>query len=292
MAMPEATGLFQRAILQSIVEGGELPTRAPYEQGTGAAVTAAVGCAGGNAEIAACLRALPASTLVSAVPGKIDVFPRIYSPIVDDRILKASPIDAIDARGHVHVAVMQGSNTDETAQQASQIGALPDEAAYRAAIAKVFGARADRVVAHYPPGADPRAAFVAATTDALHLCPARRFLHTLAGAQDQPVYRYLYAHAFEGDPALRAAGASHIFELPYLFHFRNAKYKPSAAELALSEQMIGYWVRFATTGDPNGDGAPTWPTLTRAADRFLRLDVSIAADAGVRTQACDFWDSP
>jgi len=33
-------------------------------------------------------------------------------------------------------------------------------------------------------------------------------------------------------------------------------YVPSAADLALSETMHRYWVSFAATGDPNGNGAP------------------------------------
>jgi len=290
LAAPDAAGLFQRAILQSIVEGGVLPARAAYEERTGAAVVAATGCAGEGADLVACLRALPASAIASALPGKIDVFPRIYTPIVDGHLLSASPIDAIAAGDHAHVPVLLGSNADETAQQAGSAGDLSDEAAYRAAIARVVGAaRADAVAARYPAGASPRAAFIAATTDGLHLCPARRLVRALAGAQAEPVYRYLYTHAFESDPALKAAGASHIFELPYLFAFRGARYQPTPDERALSDEMLGYWTRFAATGDPGG--AVAWPELSGAADRYLRLDTTIAAGAGVRTEACDFWDA-
>src|SRR5262249_60468854 len=136
------------------VEGGVLPTRAQYEQSTGARVAQAVGCGDmtmAPAQIASCLRDHSAADIVKAVPGKIDVFPRIYTPNVDGALLTASPIELIAAGKHARVAVVLGGNHDETAQQATQLGALADEAAYVAAIGKVFGAEhTAAIVAHYP----------------------------------------------------------------------------------------------------------------------------------------------
>ena len=34
---------------------------------------------------------------------------------------------------------------------------------------------------------------------------------------------------------------------------------PAEADRALSEAMMDYWVNFATRGDPNGPGLPSWP---------------------------------
>jgi para-nitrobenzyl esterase len=54
--------------------------------------------------------------------------------------------------------------------------------------------------------------------------------------------------------------------------------------------MIGYWTRFAATGDPNGAGAVEWPRFEPAADTHLVLGTPIAAGAGIRTEQCDFWE--
>jgi para-nitrobenzyl esterase len=38
--------------------------------------------------------------------------------------------------------------------------------------------------------------------------------------------------------------------------------------------MQGYWVNFATTGNPNGTGLPDWPAFSDAAPLVLRFGVN------------------
>ena len=73
-------------------------------------------------------------------------------------------------------------------------------------------------------------------------------------------------------------------------HLETPRYKPTAEETALSDTMIGYWSRFAATGNPNGGGAPEWPPAKAGSDPYLTLDTTITAADGVRTAQCDFWD--
>jgi len=47
--------------------------------------------------------------------------------------------------------------------------------------------------------------------------------------------------------------------------------------------------RFAASGDPNGDGAPVWPTAD--GDRHLVLDRTPASGTAYKAAACDFWDT-
>ena len=53
--------------------------------------------------------------------------------------------------------------------------------------------------------------------------------------------------------------------------------------------MQGYWSRFAATGDPNGNAAPTWQAFdTARSDRLnLNLDPSMVED--FRTPECAMW---
>jgi para-nitrobenzyl esterase len=295
IASPLATGLFAMATLDSLVEGGVLPSLAQFEQGTGARVVLATGCSGDNTAIAACLRALPASALVAAVPGTIDLFPRIYTPNVDGHLLTASPIDIIKSGNHEHMPIILGSNGAETALQTASAGMIVDDASYRAAITKVFGAaKLNAIVTQYPSAGatTPKAAFVALSTDALHLCASRRLARAFAAGQKEPLYRFLYMHAFDNDATLHAAGPAHVFEVPFLFGFSHAAtYKPSAGEQALADAMLGYWTRFAGAGDPNGGGAVAWPKYSGSADSYLTLDATMAPGSGIRTAMCDFWDA-
>jgi para-nitrobenzyl esterase len=302
IASPMASGLFQRAILESVVGGGVLPTLAEHERRTGTTVAQAAGCEPGpeplaDSAVAACLRSLTAAQVVSAVPGQIDVLPRIYGPIVDGRVVPAQPLSRIQMAGlPTGVPTILGSDANETATQvlSPRAGAVSDEASYQVALAKVFGAEdATAISTRYPSSAFPsqRAAFIAATTDGLHLCPSRRLARALVGAQARPLYRFLYTHAFDNDPALGAQGAVHGYELPFVFHFSGAAYRPTAAELALSDQMIGYWARFAATGDPNGDGALPWPSFEPAAEQHLEMDTPIRSSERIHESLCDFWDT-
>src|SRR5947199_37350 len=47
--------------------------------------------------------------------------------------------------------------------------------------------------------------------------------------------------------------------------------------------MMGYWLRFAATGNPNGDGPPVWPVYDLVTDPYLVLGTDVHADAALHT---------
>ena len=63
-------------------------------------------------------------------------------------------------------------------------------------------------------------------------------------------------------------GAFHAAEIVYVFDnlgrspypYANRSY--DATDETLADTMADYWVRFAATGDPNGDGLSEWPVYT------------------------------
>jgi len=50
---------------------------------------------------------------------------------------------------------------------------------------------------------------------------------------------------------------------------------PDRTDLRLSATMRQAWVRFATSGDPNGDALPHWPHYDRASDPYLEFGTRI-----------------
>ena len=55
--------------------------------------------------------------------------------------------------------------------------------------------------------------------------------------------------------------------------------------------MLGYFTRFAASGDPNGDAAVVWPAYDAATDPYLELGDPVRAGTKLRESHCDFWAS-
>jgi para-nitrobenzyl esterase len=91
--------------------------------------------------------------------------------------------------------------------------------------------------------------------------------------------------------------AFHSAELYFVFGnfslidpaFANAvNYMPTAAEVTFISDMMGYWTRFAATGDPNGSGATSWPAYDASTDSMLELDDTMIAINGYHNTQCDY----
>ena len=74
-----------------------------------------------------------------------------------------------------------------------------------------------------------------------------------------PSYIYFFNRQLPGDNA----GAFHSSELWYVFHTMNRCWRPwEPCDYTLEAAMSSYWANFAKTGDPNGEGLPTWQPYT------------------------------
>jgi len=64
-------------------------------------------------------------------------------------------------------------------------------------------------------------------------------------------------------------------EMPYVFdHLSQQPLAWAPQDRTLASVLPAYWTNFATTGDPNGPGLPTWPDFRSAA-----LQVMVLGDA-------------
>ena len=298
VASPLGKGLFAAALMES---GGCVAAPSATAQTFADGWAQKAGCTSGD--VAACLRALDAGSVEKVIPESADIAAAKqgdYQPNADGWVLTGKPQQVIAAGQHNHVPFVVGSNANETGQViVAQYPTGMTTTQYQAAILAYAGGSqtlADTIAQHYPPSDynnDPRAAFIALSSDAKFICTARYVARAVVAAQSEPVYRYYYTHVLDGTPlgaAVKASGAFHGQELLPLFrHMMIAGYTPSAGEAQLSDAMDGYWSRL-TAGDPNGGGAVTWPRYDAAGDAFLQLDDTVQAGAGVRSAQCDFWD--
>ncbi len=285
VASPLAAGLFAAAIIQS----GSCSARPLAEsRRLGNAIFAAAGCADA-ADPAACMRELPFADVIMAprAPNYSGPAPA-YIATIDGHALRAAPQDAIARGEHNRVPAIVGCTSEEEGGTSLEIAT---ESAYREAIwnlAPVPGADT-LILREYPAWeySSYRAAYVAAASDAHYVCPARRTARAFLAGQFEPVWRYVFTHvADNAAPEVRAQGAKHGADVPYLFDTlaRNG-YVASDAERALVNVMMRYWSRMAETGAP----APLWPAYD-GAETYLRLDTILSVEQGFRRRQCDFWD--
>lgn len=95
-------------------------------------------------------------------------------------------------------------------------------------------------------------------------------------AERHAVHAPVFVYQFDRTPPGSPFGATHACEIEYVFGALDSKprdYQP--ADRALSERIGDYWVNFARTGNPNGEGLSDWPVY--GADKtILHLDLVIS----------------
>jgi len=55
--------------------------------------------------------------------------------------------------------------------------------------------------------------------------------------------------------------------------------------------MSSYWLNFARTGNPNGDGLPHWPVYSEEQGPYLEFGNDLRAGRNLGRQARDFFES-
>lgn len=276
MVAPAARGLFHRAIGESGSALGALPP-VPLADAEAAGVrfAGAVGAAS-----LADLRAVSAEDLLDAASQMA-----WFSATLDGRVYPEPPVETYAAGRQAQVPLLLGWNSEEMSWRALFGGREPTPEAYAEIVRFLYPDDADEVLALYPGETEEQV--IASATD----LAGDRFiglstwtwydLHRQTGGA--PVYRYYYAHprpplkgggasglaggVVEGAEAPPpATGAVHSAEIEYALGNLDTHpvYAWTADDYAVSETMMGYFVRFIHTGDPNGPGLPEWPAASAA----------------------------
>ena len=186
---------------------------------------------------------------------------------VDGWVLEQSVYDTFATGRQLDVPVIVGSNADEGTALAAG-GAPADVAAHRAAVARQFGAMADRHHDVYPATTDDEArrAYLDSYAQRRFGWEMRTWADLMSTVSSSAYLYYFTRTAPAADS--HELRAFHAAEIVYVFNnlgripypYANRDY--DARDRELSNTMADAWVRFAATGDPNGDGLAEWPVYT------------------------------
>ena len=302
---PASLGLFAKGIIESGPCLTPLPTLATAEA-SGAGFATQAGCPD---QSAACLRALPVDAVLNPAIAQNAPVTGGWGFTQDGALLPLEPADAFATGRFNQVPMIIGTTHDEFRLAVAQVFDLRGHpltgGAYALVVAALAGAHAPAILAEYPlrDYASPDLAFATIWTDYGFSCPSRTMTRLLA--PQLPVFAYEFDDIAAPSPftdPYMPMGAYHTAELLYVFQSGVTALAPQTttasqlnpAQLALSEQMIRYWSRFAASSDPNGAGDPSWPQYADDGDADLLL---APGATGIRTDfyrnhKCTFWAGP
>lgn len=253
--VPEARGLFVRAISESGFPRSVPATRANAEAYAVRAATAA-GVTGDSAASAAALRRLP----LSAFPASTGYFDntRAY-PTIDGVSIKYNITDGY-ARGDNRVPLMIGGNSRDASlyNMQNSLPAALNDVPNRARMVPLFN----------PGGRLSDGQLINDYWTALRMTEPDRNIARIVAAQKKPVW--LYYFSYEQPDARNAAirGAAHGAEIGYVF---GSTAGLAGENLATSQSMTAYWAAFAKYGDPGAAGGPQWDRYNAANDNLLEF---------------------
>jgi para-nitrobenzyl esterase len=274
IASPLAKGLFRSAIMESVGIGWHpLQTEAQQE---------ALGLTVGSN--IATLRAMSAQQLAPytfsdfiptslLVPSAGLYEPGGGYPDIDGYVLPTDERHAYANGTENHVAMIVGNNAQEGALFSDGFG-ITTLAGFQSYVQTQFGSLASQALALYPATTDAQgvSALADVVGDSNFALPARE--HSRMMSQVVPnVYRYLFTKQAANNTALPPV--THGGELPYVFGQLSAQpggppVTYDATDQATSAAIMGEFINFIKTQNPNGGLVTNWPAYNTT-DPYLQF---------------------
>lgn len=244
MQMPQAKGLFHRAIIESgIVGDGWLSFK--EAEAKGVELQRRLNCSSIEE-----LRKLDGAAVFEA---SFDLEKTLLSqgvmPCIDNVYVKKEQTYDAD------IPVLMGCNSWEGIMFFSAM----DVNGYKNYLSRKYGGQAPHIFEKYPATSDDESLRQCRMVESLSwLVSTERYLEQRVREKKEPVYMYYFSHQAEtlqGD----VLEANHSGELWYVFDCMGyANWKVSANDQHLAGIMNQYWAGFIKNGRPSAPGQPEW----------------------------------
>ncbi len=280
LSIPSAKGLFQKAISHSgggrdgVLTGRPINKENASQYYPVSAETIGInfarkhGIEGTDAAALAKLRAMKVEELVDGgQENNGQGGPRIYAgPILDGKLVVETSESAYKAGRQSHVPLMIGNNSAEIG------GGFVNPSKSKEELFSLFGELEGEARAAYDPDGSKEFAEVVTmfNTDKVWAEPAR-FTATSFATVGDPAYIFLFSYVPSAMKERMKFGPGHGTDISFVFDNLGVRpgSKPTPEDEAVAKMMNAYWVNFAKTGDPNGEGVPKWPIYTLQKNEIL-----------------------
>lgn len=115
--------------------------------------------------------------------------------------------------------------------------------------------------------------------------------HLWAGFNKNKSYLYQFSHVPPDKPNFPNYGAFHTSEVPYALHtLKTWKRSWQQTDYDLEKTMSDYWVNFAKTGNPNGQGLPEWKSYDKQTGDIMELGDKVVLRPSLFKKEFDFLE--
>ncbi len=300
MVAPMAKGLFHRGIMQSstvyraIHHLRESWYGRPAMETVGKNVSGKLGCNKASDPLACMRKKSPEEILavsnasLAGVSSSKKGTP--YEPIVDGWLIPDDPSDLFDAGKQHNIPLIIGSNADEGTLFIQKMSfwrirkirkiieiAFPD---HYEEVLKVFPFKWPK---------EAKEAMNRITGDVGTTAPVRRTLRNMEKVEAN-AWQYFFSHR-RSDYLGKKFGAYHGSEIRFVFNsLDRSKGRVEDVDRRVSDIMSEYWVRFAATGTPNGNGLPDWPPYDYKKRFYMELGDKVQVKQNLRSASCDLFE--
>jgi len=295
---PLSAGLFHRAIAQSggPIIGSEYLNPAfngdmANVSKMGQKLTSKLGCDEVD-DVLAAIRARSAQEVIEAADCRTGLFDEglFFAPVFDGWVLPKDPLAAFSGGQQHDVPMIAGSTRNEGTLYLVDEKDLTVEK-YQSFLKARFADNWEKAFEIFPAyqAKDVYRTIDKFITVAANAQPARLMAQSMEHKKSKA---YLYQFTRLPNTAMtKKLGVHHGAELAYVFGNMYSAEGYNDTDMGLANKMMGYWVNFAKTGNPNGKNLAYWPAYQSKSSLNLEFSEIIHPHKNLFKKECDFISS-